>query len=646
MHILIGEGLYSYRRGLRVASFNNSGQCEGLLMWNGQRRIVPRFFNLPSKYVLLVDAESGTIGCRSIMKLKTFLFLTAIVLSMNTYAQDLKIVVDKKGKVGFADTNGNVVIKCQYESAQQFSNGFAIVTKSKKQGIIDTTGNVVLPIKYKQILNWSDNLYLIKDGKKQGLADKQGNIVLPAKYSHISKPNCYGKALIARGGRATSYENKTYMAYASYGIIDNNGKIIIEPQYYGLYEFTLDNKGGTPYYEGYRLAYSCHYITDTLMTDCKYLGYSYNGYTTSGAGILDSNGNELVKLGLYGYVMAPQSDMVRYYTRNSKESVCGYHDIKTGKGFQVSKYDEFIDSIKVWSHGDFRGSIAPVNGKTWSFVDKTGKPVRTGYIEIKYSLSSGLWAAKNNSGKWEVFDENNSDVASLSNYEEIRFPTNKDDKQIFSVLKDGKYGCVDRNGNTVIPFDYEQALSNSSDYVPVKKDGKWGLLSADNSLIIPLEYEDLHIPSERNTEHFWVMKADSLFYHYNVKTNKLSDIGYKVVYNFKYGMAYVVPQGLAIEDTPVNRAQTYAPNTPKATLDAVDMSKMQGCYVNIINDKDEMVFDLPVSTMYKDKVRDILVKRGDKILSDSEKKDLILDITRENRTYDLNKVISENEWNY
>ena len=46
LHILIGK-LYSYRRGLRVASFNNSGQCEGLLKGNGQRRIVPRFFNLP-----------------------------------------------------------------------------------------------------------------------------------------------------------------------------------------------------------------------------------------------------------------------------------------------------------------------------------------------------------------------------------------------------------------------------------------------------------------------------------------------------------------------------------------------------------------------------------------------------------------------
>ena len=50
--------------------------------------------------------------------------------------------------------------------------------------------------------------------------------------------------------------------------------------------------------------------------------------------------------------------------------------------------------------------------------------------------------------------------------------------------------------------------------------------------------------------------------------------------------------------------------------------------------------------MYKDTVRDILIKRGNKMLSDSEKKEIILDVTRENRTYDLDKVISENEWNY
>ena len=34
------------------------------------------------------------------------------------------------------------------------------------------------------------------------------------------------------------------------------------------------------------------------------------------------------------------------------------------------------------------------------------------------------------------------------------------------------------------------------------------------------------------------------------------------------------------------------------------------------------------------------------VKSKDEKKAIILDVTRENRTYDLDKVISENEWNY
>lgn len=580
------------------------------------------------------------------MKVKPFFLLMAIVLSMNTYAQDLKIYVDKSGKVGFADKSDNVVIKCQYESAKPFSDGVAIVCKSGKQGIIDATGNVVLPIKYTNILTWSNNLYLLKDGKKEGLADKNGKIVLPVNYSFISKPNCYGKAIIALGGKATVNEKNTYMANAKYGIIDNRGNIIVTPQYKGLYEFAFNGSGNYPYYEGYRLLYSYHYTKDTLMTDCSFLGFNNNGWRIAKAGILDSKGNEILKQGLYDFVMKPQNDMVRYYNIEKKKTICGYHNIKEQKGFQVFTINENIDNIKIWSHGDFIGSIAPVNGTSWSFIDKSGNTVRKEYSELQHSIYLGLWAGKKSSGKWDVFDEENSDVASLSNYEAILFPLQKDDKQIFSVSKNGKYGCIDKAGNTVIPFDYEMVNSNSYNYVPVKKEGKWGLLSADNSVVIPTNYEDLCIPTESNVNHFWVKKKDSLYYHYNGKMKKISSVGYKVVDNFKYGMAYVVPQGFVVDDTPVNRAQSCVPYTEKATLDAIDMSKMQGCYVNIINDKDEVIFDLPVSTIYKDKVRDILIKRGNKKLSDSEKKEIILYLTRENRTYDLNKVISESEWNY
>ena len=146
----------------------------------------------------------------------------------------------------------------------------AIVSKSGKSGIIDSKGTVILPLKYSQILPWNKELYLIKDGKKSGLASHQGKIVLPANYTLISKPNCYGKALIALGGKATPNEKKTYMANAKYGIIDSKGNILIKPEYKGLYEFSYDGKDIHPYHEGMRLGFSYHNTVDTLITDCSY----------------------------------------------------------------------------------------------------------------------------------------------------------------------------------------------------------------------------------------------------------------------------------------------------------------------------------------------------------------------------------------
>ena len=80
-----------------------------------------------------------TIGkiVRNAMRLKSILCFAALSLFINVQAQDLKIQVNNKGKVGFVDKNGLEVIKCQYDGAQPFKNGFAIVTKSGKQGIID-----------------------------------------------------------------------------------------------------------------------------------------------------------------------------------------------------------------------------------------------------------------------------------------------------------------------------------------------------------------------------------------------------------------------------------------------------------------------------------------------------------------------------
>lgn len=149
------------------------------------------------------------------MRLRKILMVASVTFACVAQAQDLTIHVNKKGKVGFVDKNGAEVIKCAYESAYPFSGGYAIVTKSGKSGIIDERGKVVLPLKYTSIMPWNQSLYLIKTDKIQGLASHDGKVVLPTKYSFISKPNCYGKALVAVGGKqSSSSDKKQYMLNA------------------------------------------------------------------------------------------------------------------------------------------------------------------------------------------------------------------------------------------------------------------------------------------------------------------------------------------------------------------------------------------------------------------------------------------------
>lgn len=581
------------------------------------------------------------------MKLRMVLYLIALVIATNTHAQDLRVQVNKKGKVGYVDEAGNEIIKCQFESALPFENGYAIVLKSKKYGIIDTSGNVVLPLKYSSITSWNDSLYLIKDGKKQGLASKHGDVVLEAKYSFISAPNCHGKALLALGGKAMKEGNNTYMANAKYGIIDNKGNILIEPKYRGLYEFSYDGTNIYPYYEGRRLRYSDHYITDTLVTDCSYLGFSSNPFNIAKAGIIDGHGNVILKNGLYDHVMYPQSDMVRYYIFKKNKTLCGFHDLNEGKALQVAEFDTQANNMNYWSHGDFIGNIAPVNGSSsWRFIDKAGNTLRSGYSLIKHSVSSNLWAAKKSDGMWEVFDEENNDVTPLSGFDDIIFPLNKDDDKIYTVVKENRYGCIDKDGKIIVPFEYDAASSNMFNFVYVIKNGRYGVLTSSNQCLIPVEFSSIVMPTEYDMKHFWVMKEDSLFYHYNTEKKSIASVGYKLVSNFKDGIALAQPTNVLFKDTPLNRALLFVPGTKKEDIDKIDFEKHTNALGYMISTDDRVIFDMPLSPLYKDAVIEEMERLGKSVLSKSEKKNILLKVTEKNRSYELNTTISDEDWDY
>lgn len=55
------------------------------------------------------------------------------------FSEDKCLVVNKKGKFGYIDPAGNIIISCNYQSADPFRGGAAYVMKPKKGGLIKVT---------------------------------------------------------------------------------------------------------------------------------------------------------------------------------------------------------------------------------------------------------------------------------------------------------------------------------------------------------------------------------------------------------------------------------------------------------------------------------------------------------------------------
>lgn len=71
-----------------------------------------------------------------------------------------------------------------------------------------------------------------------------------------------------------------------------------------------------------------------------------------------------------------------------------------------------------------------------------------------------------------------------------------------AAKKNGKWGYVDKNYNTVVPFEYDKVNTSShigtdscrgfsGDYVAVKKNGKMGIINRENQIIVPFEYTQI-----------------------------------------------------------------------------------------------------------------------------------------------------------
>ena len=331
--------------------------------------------------------------------------------------------VQKDGKYGLIDLDGNELQLCQYDSISTLEGKQDVikVQKDGKYGLIDVKGKELIPIQYADIktLKADDTTnYLVQnDEGKYGIISNSNQVVLEPNYDEIKDvytSNYYvvqqGEAekLIRKDGTdvlTTGFDEVT-------GILKNeeNGVIFKQNEKYGIMnmsgEVTLN-----PTYDDLREAKTGIFIA---AQDGKY-------------GIIDLTGAE-----------------------------------KLGFTYQSLNYYEKAD-LYVGEDENFNNSI--INGNFE--VKQTGILIdvdeEEGYFELR----------QDDANKYYDFSFNEKKESDI-------FKT----RTLFVSKKDGKYGFVDKDGNVVVDYIYDDATSqNNFGYAAVKKDGKWGSIDDRGTVI-------------------------------------------------------------------------------------------------------------------------------------------------------------------
>ncbi len=323
--------------------------------------------------------------------------------------------VEDKGRGGFIDQNGRVVIPLCFDAVGDFSEGMARFERDKKWGYIDMTGKVVIEPRFPWAQEFSEGLARVQVSglqlsadAKWGFIDKTGAVVIDERqetsfgeHNNIGTDSAEsafhdGLAVIEVGGKK--------------GYIDKTGKFAIPPEFTYVYPFS----------EGMAS------VTKSTSGD-------------DGWGYIDKTGK---------WMIAPQFEWGSSFNQGlasvNRKHNCGYVNTTGTMVLQPPVSAGETDCGTVW--GDFVEGLSRWKfGKKYGYIDRNGKTFIKPRFDLTFHFSEGL-AAVVIGGKWGYIDTTGKMVI------EPMTATRAEDFHhglAFVSTKDGKYGYINKTGKYV-----------------------------------------------------------------------------------------------------------------------------------------------------------------------------------------------------
>ena len=363
-------------------------------------------------------------------------------------------VIDNKNKELFKEYDKVQALENYDENKNMwYENNVLLVEKDGKYGLINLDGDNILDIVY-------DNIYTLKGVKnslitvkeeKLGLVDNLGQEVIKNKYEEI-------KSL---GKDTKKYIVKENGKYGVYGILDckyqeikalNNNEIfcVKENNKYKV----IDKEGKEIFTEKFDNIES---IKNNIIVYKNSKGYTaYNVNTKQ-------------KLGKdYTELTYTSNNMFIARVKNDYGIINMDNDIEVKTEYSNINYYEDVEIYELEEKDTDLNTILDSNLKEITKGIANDTNPEKSYIKVwteegyKYYKTTG--EEKKSS---EILTQNN----------------------LFLSKQNNKYGFVDKEGNVVVEYIYDDAKEqNEFGYVAVKKDGLWGCLDKKGNVICNTKY--------------------------------------------------------------------------------------------------------------------------------------------------------------
>lgn len=158
----------------------------------------------------------------------------------------------------------------------------------------------------------------------------------------------------------------------------------------------------------------------------------------------------------------------------------------------IDKKGRIIINIEYENARDFSEGLAAVekDGK-WGFIDKTGRTVIDFEYDFVKSFSNGLAAVEKDGKRRSYIDKTGNKIIDLESNKSINSIGNFSEglSKIYIINPEGKFGFIDKVGNTIIDFKYDIASNFSEGLVYVEKNGKWGFVDKTGRAIIDFKHK-------------------------------------------------------------------------------------------------------------------------------------------------------------